>query len=117
MLAGITFTVSPHATPQFCHASFQLNAPWGSTGHSIEEHTHTEHCMWMFREGVYHQNQLQTSLCYQIPMNSYGKQWDCLYGTYTKDGSQRNLDKPASSIISYKRLPDNYNKVPDFPFA
>lgn len=41
MLAGITFTVSPHATLPFCHAAFGLNAPWGRLAvHSIEEHVH-----------------------------------------------------------------------------
>lgn len=78
--------------------------------------------MWMFREGVYHQNQLQTSLSHQIPVSSCGiqREWKgapCLYGTYTKDGSQRDLDTAASSVIAYKRLPDTYDNVPDFPFT
>lgn len=81
-----------------------------------------ECCMWMLREGGYGQNQLKMSLCHQIPVNLCGRQWDWkaaawLYGTCTKDGSQRDLDTPASSVISYKRLPDSYHNLPDFPFS
>lgn len=81
-----------------------------------------DHSMWMLREGLNHQNQLQASLSHQIPVNSCGRQWDwktgaCLDGTYTNDGSQRDLDTPASSVISCKRLPDTQKNVPDVPFA